>query len=118
MTPKRVNYRSVLSQLLKKRNEKQEINIQSQESQIDSTLLDYYTSLVQNHPDIILVFSLDGKVISQNREVFIQYLGYHPEKDIEFKELVSEETYALLHTSFNKATNGETGRQRVEICNR
>src|SRR5690625_1234070 len=117
MTHQRVKYPGILRQLMKKRNGKQELNTHYKESQMDSTLLDYYISFVQNHPDIILVFSLDGEVVSQNRNMLNEYLGYHPKIDIEFRELVSEDTYILLQASFDKAVKGVTERLKINIYN-
>lgn len=78
-----------------------------------NTLLDYYISFVQNHPDIILVFSLEGKVVSHNKSSINEYLGYRSKQNIPFKELISENNYTLLTSTFHKATKGKS--KRVEI---
>lgn len=75
--------------------------------------LDYFISYVENQPDLILVLSLEGKVISYNRDKINEYLGYKPEQKIQLKEIVSEEDYDVLISTFHKTLEGKS--KRVEI---
>src|SRR5699024_4365921 len=113
MTGNNPKHFKFLRNLFKNRNNIRKPINRIEAVEIGSRLLDYYISLLQNHPDMILVFSLDGKVISHNRNSINEYLGYRPKQNIPFKKLVSEENYALLKFAFQKAVNGTS--ERVEI---
>ncbi|MFD1040089.1 EAL domain-containing protein [Virgibacillus byunsanensis] len=81
----------------------------------DNTLLNYYASLAVYHPDLIIVISTDGKVISQNRSSINELLGYSPDENINYEQLLSKEKYSSLHSAFYKTLKGKPRTQEVSI---
>src|SRR5690625_7915370 len=86
--------------------------------QVVRILLDYYISFVQNHPDLILVFSLDGKLVTDNKRDINNLLGYRPRQKVSYKDLISKGQYKLLTSAFNNAKNGKSERIQFDILNK
>lgn len=99
-------YSNLLKDLFKKRSNIQKPINQIKSNKAKSTLLDCYISILEKHPDIILVFTLDGKLVSQNKNSINERLGYRSKQKLSFKELVSEEDYTLLQSAFQNASKG------------
>src|SRR5690625_907297 len=120
MTNNKYSRSGFVRNLFKKRNNISEHfnDIDRDHAHTQKTLLDYYTLFVKNHPDIILVFSLDGQLISPNKSSINVHLGYRPKQKITFKQLVSEENYALLASAFLKASKGISKRIEVNVSNK
>lgn len=93
-------------------------NDNSELNHMDRTLLDYYLDFAENHPGIFLVFSLDGKLLSHNEGSINQLLGYSPKKKVNFKNLISEENYLILKTTFHKSIKGSTERRLLSVHNK
>src|SRR5690625_3885345 len=81
-------------------------------------LLDYYIFFVQNHPDLILVFSLDGEIVSYNKRNINKFLGFRPRQNVSYKNLISNKQYQLLTAAFNTAKNGKSERVQFDILNK
>src|SRR5690625_1379652 len=81
-------------------------------------LLDYYVLFVQNHPDLILVLSLDGKIVSDNKRDLNKLLGYRFRQNVSYKDLMSKEQCKRLTSAFNSAKGGKSERVQFEMLNK
>lgn len=81
-------------------------------------LLREYSSLVLYHPDLVMIFSPRGKVVSQNKTSFKQLFGYSPRQKSDFKKIISNESYHKLDSIFLQTLRGKTGRQDIEVKNK
>ncbi|MFD1849081.1 EAL domain-containing protein [Oceanobacillus bengalensis] len=88
---------------------------QSTPIQDGDDLLSYYASLALYHPDIILVFSPNGQIVSQNRDSIRKILGFSPEQGTDFKRSMPPETYDMLHLAFKQALKGNAERLEVNL---
>ncbi|WP_099157606.1 EAL domain-containing protein [Virgibacillus ndiopensis] len=85
----------------------------------NDVLLDYYSSLANYHPDLIIVLSLDGEIISQNRGSINEFLGYHPDDTIDYRDFVPGSTYKKLRsTFFETIKNGTNLIEEVTVKNK
>lgn len=108
---------SFLKQLFGRQDKYENVVNTTEVVQLD-TLLQYYDSFVKNHPDIIVVFSADGEIVSQNKNNFKQHLGFHPRQNVPFKELIPPNNYASLQSKFKKAIKGISERAEFTILNK
>src|SRR5690625_361397 len=69
-------------------------------------LLDSYLPFDQHQFDMILIFSLDGTIISDNKQSLNAYLGYTSGEKSAFKEILSKDDYARLQSAFQQARSG------------
>lgn len=106
----------LLCHLFKKQTNDHELT-NNGETTIDS-LLDYYISFVENHPDVILVLSLDGDIISHNKNRMNEHLGFRPRQKVNLKKLVSDGNLNSLKLAFNKAKEGNSERLQFDIANK
>src|SRR5690625_2414461 len=113
--PKRTNF---LKKLFKKRSNVARSIPTTEMDQVVRILLDYYISFVQNHPDLILVFSLDGKLVTDNKRDINNLLGYRPKQKVLYKDLISKEQFELLISAFNTAKIGKSERIQFDILNK
>ncbi|MGY0692543.1 EAL domain-containing protein [Virgibacillus sp. FSP13] len=81
-------------------------------------LLDYYQSLANYHPDLIVVLSLDGKIISQNRKSLNEFLGYHSREKINYSDFINQDSYSTVQSAFYATLKGKPQRHEVIIRNK
>ncbi|WP_188454961.1 EAL domain-containing protein [Virgibacillus oceani] len=112
-TPKKANF---LKHLFKK-NTNADSYLDEQEMD-ENVLLHYYSSLAFYHPGLIVVFSPDGEILSHNRKSINEFLGYSPRKKLNYKELVTEQTYTILAAAFYNTLKGTTERHEIAVKNK
>lgn len=112
---KRTNF---LKQLFNKNSELTYFKNNGEKGSDDHFLLDYYSSLAVFHPDLILVFSPEADLLSQNRDSINHALGYLPRKKLDYKKLLSEETYSILRIAFKNTLKGKSERHEVAVKNK
>ncbi|WP_164670241.1 EAL domain-containing protein [Virgibacillus doumboii] len=81
-------------------------------------ILDYYASLAMHHPDLIVIISPEGKVISQNKGSMNEFLGYSPDETIDHKEYLPKKSYHNLKYAFYEAMKGNTSRHEITLLNK
>ncbi|WP_164670025.1 EAL domain-containing protein [Virgibacillus doumboii] len=81
-------------------------------------VLDYYASLAMNHPDLIIIFSPEGEIISQNWGSMNEFLGYSPNETVDHKEYLPTKSYHALRSSFYDALQGKTSRHEINLLNK
>lgn len=81
----------------------------------DRIKLDYYLEFVKSYPDILLVFSLNGQIISRNEKLIHNLLGYTFHKNLNSEDIISKDTYETLLKTFNKAKKGATKRLKIHV---
>lgn len=79
------------------------------------TLLKYYVAFIESYPGIVLLFSLDGEIVTYNKDSIQRYLGYKNVRQFDFQQIVATEDYSLFNTSFEKAKHGETSQVEFQI---
>lgn len=84
----------------------------------EQILLNYYIPFVQNHPDLTLIFSLDGEIDVDGKRNINNFLGFRARETIQFRDLIAKEQFNLLVTAFNKARNGTTEQVKFDILNK
>ncbi len=71
-------------------------------------LLNYYASLVANHPDTIIVFLPSGEIITQNKSNISSLFGFTPQNIQDFKVLFSNQTFNELNLAFKLTLKGKS----------
>src|SRR5690625_2786406 len=117
MTIKR-KYHNLFNKLFRNQKSSHKKFRQSDLSYAKENLVDHYHSFIKSHPDIILILSSDGNVISQNEHSINRYLGYRAKEKIPYEKLISEEDYTALTNAFQKATKGSAERIYFKILNK
>lgn len=106
---------SFLKQLFRKRKNFEKAVISEEIELTEQTMLDYYISFVRNYPGIILVYSLDGEIITYNKKNVHHFFGFKKNEKINFDGLVPENKRSALSKSFRQATKGTVTYVDVEI---
>ncbi|MFA1822258.1 EAL domain-containing protein [Virgibacillus oceani] len=84
----------------------------------DILLLNYYASLAMHHPNLVIVFSPSGDVLTQNRNSINEFIGHSLRNKLDFKELVSKEIYQILDSAFAKTLKGKSERHEITVKNK
>ncbi|MFL0582713.1 EAL domain-containing protein [Solibacillus silvestris] len=102
-----MNYRK-FNQLFTDRKLNQEVN---------KDFFNYFTSLTNNHPNIVIVLSRFGKVLSLNNKKLQALLGKPIINDDDFQQFIYGDNIDLLENTFNKTLQGHTEKCNMEIKN-
>ncbi|WP_176142091.1 sensor domain-containing protein [Solibacillus isronensis] len=102
-----MNYQK-FNQLFSGRNLNQEVNID---------FFNYFTSLTNNHPNIVIVLSKFGKVLSSNNKKLQALLGKPVVNHEDFQQFLYGENVDILENTFNKALQGHAEKCSIEINN-
>ncbi|MGP4108203.1 EAL domain-containing protein [Virgibacillus sp. L01] len=104
---------NLLSLLFKERKDN------TTEDDSDKNLLQHYSaSLAMYHPDLIVVLSPNGEILSQNRGSINEFLGYTPSESLDHKSALSKKNYHQLKSAFYQALKGETSRHELTVLNK
>lgn len=117
MTDHNSKQNSFLRSLFKKQSSNNGVHSVTASDQIDTSFTKKFLSFIKNHPDIILLFSLDGKVLSSNTRDLSDYLGFGAKKKIRLEDLFSKENLSLLKTHFQESTKGKTVQIETDTLN-
>lgn len=71
-----------------------------------------YISFIENHPDIVLVFTLEGELLTENLEPIIEKLGLPIHAISDFRDIIPQKQFQALLASFNDVRKGK--KQRVQ----
>ncbi|MGJ9457964.1 hypothetical protein [Oceanobacillus sp. CF4.6] len=82
----------------------------------ESNLLHSYSALAAYHPNIIILFSPNGEIISKNHSDDInELLGYSPNNKLDFKEIFSKHAYRTFESAFKRTLKGKSESHEIEI---
>lgn len=79
------------------------------------TIMNYYRSLVNIHPNVLIVFSPTKEIITLNHKRVFEVLGIQPRHMNDFRLFFSAETFRLIEKSFDYTLKGRPGKQQVEL---
>src|SRR5699024_2869296 len=113
-TPKRSNF---LTQLFTKKKRREFIH-DGQLISEDKILLNYYSSLAMYHPDLIIVFSPEGEILSQNNNNIDEFLGFSLRKITDLKKLIPKESYNIIDNSFKNTLKGKSEQHEITVINK
>lgn len=102
-----MNYQK-FNQLFSGRNLNQEVN---------KDFFNYFTSLTNNHPNIVIVLSKFGKVLSSNNNKLQALLGKPVVTNEDFQQFLYGDNINLLENTFNKTLQGHAEKCSIEIKN-
>lgn len=102
-----MNYQK-FNQLFSGRNLNQEVN---------KDFFNYFTSLTNNHPNIVVVLSKFGKVLSSNNNKLQALLGKPVVTNEDFQQFLYGDNVDLLENTFNKTLRGHAEKCSIEIKN-
>ena len=102
-----MNYQK-FNQLFSGRNLNQEVN---------KDFFNYFTSLTNNHPNIVIVLSKFGKVLSSNNNKLQALLGKPVVTNKDFQQFLYGDNINLLENTFNKTLQGHAEKCSIEIKN-
>lgn len=89
------------------------------EDNTDKNLLQHYSvSLAMYHPDLIVVLSPNGEILSQNRGSINEFFGYTPSESFDHEELLSKKDYHQLKSALYQALKGKTIRNEMTFLNK
>ncbi|MEN2767329.1 bifunctional diguanylate cyclase/phosphodiesterase [Ornithinibacillus xuwenensis] len=91
------------------------VNKVSQDAPDMDRLLSYYASLGNNHPDIMLVFSPEGELLSTNQKPVDGFLDSQFDNIVDFKRILLKKSFEQLNTAFQNALAGSTERIEVQV---
>ncbi|MGM8212808.1 EAL domain-containing protein [Virgibacillus sp. W0430] len=109
--------KELFAQLFKKDRKSSDKNEQDRGSTDFSILYEYYKTVATHHPDLIFVLSAERETLFQNTHRVNKLLGYSKSKKLNYKDLVSMETYKALRKSFEHALKGSTKKLTIEATN-
>lgn len=78
-------------------------------------LLNYYELLGLHHPDLIIILSRDGRILSKNYERINNLLGYKSTERLNYNNIISAETMKTLTDCFNESLKGTTIQSNVKV---
>ncbi|KYG90498.1 hypothetical protein A0U40_05870 [[Bacillus] sp. KCTC 13219] len=81
-------------------------------------LLQFYTSLVTNDPEIVFVFSRQGELYAASREKMEAFFGTEITSTNDFRKFTSPETLKQLKISFINALKGITNQVDITVRNK
>ncbi|MEC1178956.1 EAL domain-containing protein [Metasolibacillus meyeri] len=81
-------------------------------------LLQFYTSLVTNDPEIVFVFSRQGELYVASREKMEAFFGTEITSTNDFRKFTSPQTWKQLKISFISALNGMTEQVDITVRNK
>src|SRR5699024_12539313 len=99
------NHSSFLKRLFKKTP--YEGTLHPELNQEENIIFDYYLDFAENHPDIFLVLSLTGEVLSRNTNSINELLGYSAKRKIDYSNYLSADNYSILQKTFHKSRSEE-----------
>lgn len=85
--------------------------------EVNKDFFNYFTSLTNNHPNIVIVLSKFGKILSLNNEKLQALLGKPITNDDDFQQFVFGDNIDLFEDTFNKTLQGHTEKCNMEIKN-
>lgn len=85
--------------------------------EVNKDFFNYFTSLTNNHPNIVIVLSKFGKILSLNNEKLQALLGKPITNDDDFQQFVFGDNIDLFEDTFNKTLQGDTEKCNMEIKN-
>lgn len=80
-------------------------------------LLHYYISFVQNHPDLIFVFTQEGHLLTNNFDKMNKHLGYRAKDNIDYKQIIPPDQYETIVSAFKRALKGQSSSLPFDILN-
>ena len=113
----KTKYSEVAKNVFTKKDKVTNLMTRSNFADHERRLLHYYISFVQNHPDLIFVFSRDGNLLTNNFHKLNKRLGYRARQKIVYKDIVPQEQYENIITAFNDAKTGKSGSIQFDILN-
>lgn len=85
--------------------------------EVNKDFFNYFTSLTNNHPNIVIILSKFGKILSLNNEKLQALLGKPITNDDDFQQFVFGDNIDLFEDTFNKTLQGHTEKCNMEIKN-
>ena len=81
-------------------------------------LLNYYSSLVVYHPDIIIIFSKDAEIVSLDNKKIYSLFGKSINNTEELKEYISEQNYQVLSSAFAQTLKRKSEKRKIEVVDK
>lgn len=78
-------------------------------------LLNYYSSLALFHPDIVIVFSLEGEIISIDNEKIKTIIGRSIQNTEQLIQFIPQKYYKELESIFSNTIKGNSDKYEIEI---
>lgn len=110
------NHSSFLKRLFKKTP--YEGTLHPELNQEENIIFDYYLDFAENHPDIFLVLSLTGEVLSRNTNSINELLGYSAKRKIDYSNYLSADNYSILQKTFHKSIKGVTKQRDIIVSHK
>ena len=85
--------------------------------EVNKDFFNYFTSLTNNHPNIVIVLSKFGKVLSLNYKKLQALLGKPIINDDDFQQFIFGDNIDLFEDTFNKTLQGHTEKCNMQIKN-
>ncbi|MDI7743569.1 EAL domain-containing protein [Lysinibacillus fusiformis] len=78
-------------------------------------LLNYYLSLAQYHPDIVIVFSPEGEIVTIDDKKVQELLGEKIQKTDHFYKILPQKFYKEIESAFYNTLKGKSEKLEIEI---
>lgn len=78
-------------------------------------IMNYYKSLVNIHPNVLIIFSPTKEIITLNNKRVYEVLGILPRHMNDFRLFFSAETFRLIEKSFDYTLKGRPRKLQVEL---
>lgn len=83
--------------------------------QIDRQFLLNYISFIQQHPELIFIFSLQGELLTNNLHILNKKLSLQADEQINYRDYIPQEDYRVLLSAFNNIKNGKSSYEQIEF---
>jgi len=103
-----------LKQLFSKKDSVQKNNLIKTENK---DLQNYYSSIVDNHPDFIFIFSNNAEVITSDSPRVASFFGKKIKTLKDFQSLLTKQTYKILRDAFERTQTGKSEKCIIETIN-
>lgn len=85
--------------------------------EVNNDFFNYFTSLTNNHPNIVIVLSKFGKVLSSNNNKLQALLGKPVVTNEDFQQFLYGDNVDLLENTFNKTLQGHAENCSIQFKN-
>lgn len=81
----------------------------------DQQFLKNYIIFLENYPDLIFIFSLDGNLLTNNLDELANKLGITSLQHISYTDIIPHEQFDSLTTAFNNIKHCKTTREQLQF---
>lgn len=87
------------------------------DSENSNRLINYYSSLALYHPDIVIVFSREGEIVTIDNDKIQVLFGRKIQNNESLRNIISDTDFSKLEKAFYNTLKGNSEKHEIEIKN-